>query len=75
AAFELKSLTALVTKIQKMQVLKGETVPGVYQNFPCSDTFPGKISPPVALSVFQQGWQQMFGSGCGNVNTTAKVGA
>lgn len=75
AAFDLKSLTALAPKIQKMKVLKGETVPGVYQNFPCNDTFPGKFSPPVALSVFQQGWQQMFGPGCGIVNSTAMVGA
>jgi len=75
AAFELKSLTALVPKVQKMIALKGEIVPGVYQNFPCSDTFPGKISPPVALSLLQDGWQQMFGSGCGTSNTTAQVGA
>ncbi len=63
AAFELKSLTALASKAEQMKFLQGETVPGAYESHPCHDTFPGKITPPIQISVLQQGWQQMFGSG------------
>jgi len=73
AAFELNSFTGLASKAQPMKFLQGETVPGVYVNYPCHDTFPGKISPPVHISVLQQGWQQMFGSACSGL--CAWVGA
>lgn len=74
ALFELRSIATLAAKAKPMLMAKRKTVAGVYQNFPCHDTFPDKISPPVEMSVLQQGWQQMFGPGCGQGNQAAKVG-
>jgi hypothetical protein len=47
-------------------------LPGAYQNYPCSDSFP-TVSNPLPLAVLQQGWQQFNASSCG-VNQTAKAG-
>ena len=51
---------------------KSVSLAGVYQNFPCHDTFPD-VSNPLPAPVLQQGWQQLGSSGCG-VNQSAKAG-
>ena len=48
------------------------TLPGVYQSYPCHDTFPS-TTIPIPVPVLQQGWQQFEASSCG-INQTAKAG-
>lgn len=73
--FDLKSLASLMPKGQPVKFLTGETVPADVQNYPCHETFPSSIGPPLNISVYQLGWQQMFDSGCFQGSRVAMVGA
>jgi hypothetical protein len=72
APFTLQALAVNVFK-GKLLLKNGITVAGVYQNYPCQDTFPSNVSPPIPVSVLQSAWQQYNASGCG-INQSAKVG-
>jgi hypothetical protein len=65
-----------VTMIDTLKVLAAAKppliLPGVYQNYPCSDSFP-TVSNPLPLGILQQGWQQFDASGCG-INQSSKAG-
>jgi hypothetical protein len=70
--FNLKTLVFTDVPSHQQLFKKPVVLPGVYQNFPCHDTFPA-VSIPVPAAVLQQGWQQLGSSNCG-VNQSAKAG-
>lgn len=74
AAFELKSLHAMVGKAQRIPLQEGVTLAADIQNYPCHDTFPGDQSAYLPDGLLQQAWPQLFGSGCGNPNQYAQAG-
>jgi hypothetical protein len=71
--FNLRTIMVAATPVgHTLFNKKSVALAGVYQNFPCHDTFP-TFSIPVPIAVIQQGLQKLETSSCG-VNQSAQAG-
>jgi hypothetical protein len=70
--FNLKKMVSAAPMAHDLMSRRSVTLAGVYQNYPCHDTFPS-TSIPVPMAVLQQGWPLLETSSCG-INQSAQVG-